>query len=338
MLRDFLFTCNAVLPIILTILVGYALRLLSVFPEGFFTNLNKLSFRCCLPTMLFLNVYAIDSLGEIKHYGSICLFTFAMVMATFAVSAVAGALLVKDARQKGVMVQAAYRSNNAIIGLSLVASLAAGNTKAVGVISVLTAIFIPLFNVLAVIALTMFLGGEKHASPSERIFSTLKKTATNPLIIGCALGFVCLLVRALLPVRADGAPVFTIKESLPFVYQTLRTIGGCATPIALIALGGNFAFSAVARLKTLIAAGTLARTVAVPAAVLCLAYALGFREDEFPALIAIFSTPVAVSSVPMAAEMGNDDELAGQLVVWTSVVSALTLFVTIFICTQIEVF
>ena len=115
-------------------------------------------------------------------------------------------------------------------------------------------------------------------------------------------------------------------------------IGNCATPVALIALGGNFTFGAVSRLKKLIVTGTLLRVVFVPGIVLCCAYFLGFREVEFPALIALFATPVAVSSVPMASEMGNDDTLAGQLVVWTSILSSVTLFAVIFLCAQIGIF
>ena len=300
--------------------------------------------------MLFLNVYNISNIGEIKNYGSICLFAFIIIMATFIVAAILCGLFVKDIKQKGVMLQASYRSNNAIIGLSLVMSLAAGNEKAIGVISVLTAIFIPLFNILAVISLTMFMNdsaGEngksvaKKISAKEKIISTLKKTVTNPLIIGCCAGFVFLLIRAFIPVHiVDGqeVPVFTMKEHLPFLYKTLQTVASCATPIALIALGGNFAFSAVARLKTLITIGTLTRIVIVPAITLIAAHFLGFGKNEFPALIALFGTPTAVSSVPMATEMGNDAELAGQIVVWTSVFSAVTLFVTIFVCTQLGIF
>ena len=106
----------------------------------------------------------------------------------------------------------------------------------------------------------------------------------------------------------------------------------------MIALGGNFTFSAIARLKKLITVGTLTRIVLVPGVALFAAHLLGFGAVEFPALIALFGTPAAVSSVPMATEMGNDDELAGQLVVWTSIFSAFTLFATIFACTQIGIF
>lgn len=61
---------------------------------------------------------------------------------------------------------------------------------------------------------------------------------------------------------------------------------------------------------------------------------LGFGSLEFPALFAFYGTPLAVSTVPMSSEMGSDGELTGQIVVWTTLVSAFTLFGIIFACAQ----
>ena len=56
-----------------------------------------------------------------------------------------------------------------------------------------------------------------------------------------------------------------------------------------------------------------------------------FGKDVFSALIALFGTPVAVASAIMAEAMDNDGDLAGQLVVWTSLVSLFSLFIIIFV-------
>jgi len=42
---------------------------------------------------------------------------------------------------------------------------------------------------------------------------------------------------------------------------------------------------------------------------------ISFGTDVYPTLIALFGTPVAVSSAIMAGEMGSDEQLATQLVV-----------------------
>jgi len=40
----------------------------------------------------------------------------------------------------------------------------------------------------------------------------------------------------------------------------------------------------------------------------------------------MFGSPVAVSSAVMAGNMGGDEQLATQLVVWTSLFSIITIF------------
>ena len=47
---------NAVFPIVLLILLGYALRRKGFLTEGFLKTGNKLVFRLCLPANLFINV------------------------------------------------------------------------------------------------------------------------------------------------------------------------------------------------------------------------------------------------------------------------------------------
>ena len=48
-------------------------------------------------------------------------------------------------------------------------------------------------------------------------------------------------------------------------------------------------------------------------------------------LVAVFACPTAISSYPMAVQQGGDGELAGQIVVFTSAFSMVTLFVLIWL-------
>lgn len=72
----------------------------------------------------------------------------------------------------------------------------------------------------------------------------------------------------------------------------------------------------------------LAPTVAVGGAVLLSRYTGWFSwgNGEYAALIALTGAPVAVSSAIVAAAMGNDEQLASQLVVWTSIGSVISVF------------
>ena len=83
------------------------------------------------------------------------------------------------------------------------------------------------------------------------------------------------------------------------------------------------------------------RTVVVPLLGLGTAY-LFFRNifggAQFAAFVAVFATPVAVSSVPMTQEMDGDVILAGQLVVWTTLASAVSVFLVSFLLKAVGVF
>ena len=327
-----LFALNAILPIVILIFLGYFLKRCGFLEEGWFKKGNKLLFRLILPCLLFVNVYNIESFAAIDWSVVI----FAEVIALFL--AAAGFLLAKfaipDPKQKGVIMQCVFRSNFAIIGLPLAESL--GGVEGMGIAAVLSAFSIPTFNIMAVIALTVFQqeeGGKKVDLKSIGI-----KIAKNPLIWGVLCGLIMLGIRSLIPTGADGMPVFTLKSNLPFLFSAINNVAKTCTPLSLIILGGLFDFGAIKGMAKPIVIGTASRIAVVPlfalgAAVLLSKYTslLNFDASVYPALVALFASPVAVSSATMAQEMdGNDGTLAGQLVVWTSVFSILTLFLFIY--------
>ena len=82
-------------------------------------------------------------------------------------------------------------------------------------------------------------------------------------------------------------------------------------------------------------AGVLMRLVGAPAvgfSLLYVAVRLGLLvvgRPEIAVVVAIFGSPLAVSSIVMANEMGGDGHLDGQIVVWSSIFGMLSLFVLI---------
>ena len=323
----FLFALNAIMPIILLIFLGYFLKKKHFLEEDWFRKGNKLVFKVCLPVLLFTNVYKIESFSAIKW--SVVLYAELAIFAVFFLGLLLVKATVPEEKQKGVILQCAFRSNFAIIGLPLAEAL--GGTEGVGIAAVLSAFSIPTFNVLAVIALSMFSKNENGQRVNA--LDMVKKIVKNPLIIGVVCGLVALGIRAALPTNAEGLPVFSLSGNLPFLYTALNNVAKICSPLALIVLGGLFDFAAVKELKKQIIIGTATRVVVVPVAVLGLAVLLSqytnlinFDATVYPALVALFGSPVAVSSAIMAQEMDNDGVLAGQLVVWTSIASIFTLF------------
>jgi predicted permease len=320
---------NAVFPIVLLIFLGYFLRRTGFLTENFVKVGNKLVFRLCLPATLFVNVYEMDSVASVPW--NVVLYCTGAIVALFLLGMAVSVATTKDNRRRGVIWQCSFRSNFAIIGLALAASL--GGSEAEGIAAVVSAFTIPVFNVLAVVALTMFVKDEGRESKGVK--GILVNIAKNPLIIGVIIGLICLGIRSW-QVSVFQETVFSLKEDLKFLYTTINNLKSIASPFAMVVLGGQFQFSAVKELKKEIIVGTVWRIVIAPfigigGAVLLSRYTnwISCGVNEYPALIALFGSPVAVSSAIMAKGMGNDEQLATQLVVWTTLFSGITVFLSV---------
>lgn len=326
----FIFSVNAILPLILIILLGYFLKQKGFFSKDFLKIGNKLVFRVCLPVLLFCNIAELENIKNIPWKAVI------YVLCIISILVLLGFIIAKftpDINQKGVMMQCIFRSNFALIGVPL-AELIAGN-EGVTAAPILSAFTIPLYNILAVIVLTGFKGGETAAS----IKGQIKGIIHNPLIIGVVSGIIVLLLKMII---APHIPQ-KIFHDLRFIKTALNYIARSATPLSLLVLGGQFEFSKIKGFKNQIIIGTVGRTIVAPfiglgvAAFLTIKEIVLFEPAIFAALISLFATPVAVASAIMAEEMENDGQLAAQLVVWTSLISVFTLFGFIFITRLIGV-
>ncbi len=320
----FLFSVEAVAPILLLLLLGYALARVGFLSPGFLKNGNALVFRVLLPMTLFHNVYEVQGLASIQW--RLVLFSLAVIVVLMGLGFVlAGAFQVERAA-RGPFIQCVFRSNFAIIGLPLAESL--GGASGAAMAAVLSAFTIPLFNLLAVVVLTLYAGKKGETGPAAMV----KDIVTNPLILATAAGLACVAVRGLLPVNAAGAPVFTIQNQLPFVYKAITWLHQSSSPLALIIMGGMLDFAKVRGKWKNILLGSVCRLIVAPvagiaAAVACSRWGLiTCGPAEYGALLALFGAPVAVSSAIMVSSIGGDDELARQYLVWTAAGSMLTLF------------
>lgn len=321
-----LFTAvNAVTPVILVILLGYYLKTKGFLTKEFLKIGNKLVFNVCLPCMLFVNVYDIEGFSSINW--DIVIYCIAVLFLIFGLGLFSSVAATKVPQRRGVIWQCTFRSNFAIIGLSLASAL--GGDGAVAVAAIVSSFTVPLFNIMAVIALSVFVqDGGKKPSVKSMVMNIVK----NPLIIGVALGLACLGIREA-QLAFFGEVEFALNKHIPFLYKTLSNLKSIASPLALIVLGGQFEFSAVKGMMKEIVTGTVWRIVIAPLLGIGGAILLSMQTNllhcgvnEYPALIAMFGSPVAVSSAVMAGNMGSDEQLATQLVVWTSIFSIFTIF------------
>ena len=301
---------NVVLPLFLCILLGYFLRRIHMVDTPALNTMNKLCFKVFLPIYLFNNIATTNLAAAFN--GKLLATAYLGVLAQFLLLMLLIPRPEKENPRRGVLIQAMFRSNFALFGLPLALSLC--GTEKVGPTSILVGLTVPLFNILAVVSLESFRGGK----PS--IKKMAKGIATNPLIIASLIGIAFNLLDFSLP----GA-----------VQKSVNDLGGVATPLSLVALGGSFTVSKVKEYRKQLTIGVLGRLVFSPLLMVSAGILMGFRNELLIPLLIMSGAPTAVSSFPMAQQMDGDGELAAGLVVFTSGGAILSMFLWIFVLKQI---
>jgi predicted permease len=308
-MENLLFALNIVAPIFVLLLIGAIARYMKWVKISTLQDLNKFIFKLPLPLMLFFNIYNMDRSTQFTTdlikliVLIICVFTFIAV----ALSVILNKTTKLSNPKKAVLVQGWFRGNTIIFGLPLATSLYGENGLTIVSIIIITAIAST--NVIAVILLELYRGENVQAK------SLVRSVAKNPLLIAAFIGFV----------------FFFLRIPLPSIVKTpLTTLSKTATPLAFIVLGGTLEVSRISKNIKLILFGCFGRLVGTPLILVLTALAVGLRGDFIGSIIAAMATPVAVVSYTMSCEMGADGELAGQLVVVSTFLSVITLFLWIF--------
>jgi len=327
-----LFALNAVLPILLLIGLGYFLKKVSFINENFLSVGNKFVFTVALPTLLFFTTYSIDDMSLFKP--GVIVFAVGGIIFLFLLGLVIANLFIKNPLQKGVIVQGIFRANYAIIGIPLAEAL--GGSDAVAVVAIISVFVVPLMNILAVIALVMYVKPREGVHP---IKSLAKQILLNPLIIATVLGLLCFGIQSMMPIDPlTGEYLYSMQKNLSFLYTSIKWISQIASPLALIILGGTFEFFVIKDMKREISIGVFSRVVLAPVLTLTIAILLStyttffsFSRYDYPALIALYAAPSAVASAIMAKQMNNDAALAVQLVVWSTSLSIISVFFVVLV-------
>lgn len=305
-MMDVLFSVNTVFPLLLIMAVGYGVRRLGWMGDSALRQMNQCVFGLFLPLLLFFNI--MDTSRSATIDGKTLLFGFVGSLAVFLLMFCIAPLLCKERRARGSLIQGIARSNYAIFGIPLVMMMYPEADTSMAALMV--AVVVPVFNVMSTVALMVY--GNERTTP----WQVAKGVLTNPLIISTALALVLWQLGISLP---------------PLLEKPLRQMGSITTPLALFLLGVSLDFAKVRANARLLTIGVVGRLVAVPLVFLSLAIAMGIRDVSLATLIAVFASPTAVSSYPMAQKMGCDDELAGALVVFTTVFCVITVFLWVLV-------
>jgi len=215
---NLIFSLNATMPIFFMMVLGFWLKKIKFLDENTTTKLNQLVFKIFLPALLFMDLAKEDfvTIWDTK----LVFFCFVVTIFSIAMATVLS-LLSKDKAERGEIIQAAYRSGAATLGIVFMTNIY-DNASMVALMIIGS---VPLYNVAAVVILYLTSPQNANHSKVELWKKTVKNVITNPIIIGIALGMLW--------------SVFKLPQPVMFT-KTVTYLGNMASPLALIALGASF--------------------------------------------------------------------------------------------------
>ena len=310
-MENFIFSFNTIAPIFAIVALGALLKRKRFAGNDFFVICDKLGFKICLPYLLFLDI-AEASFEDID--GRLLWFCAGFVTIMFLGAILLVPLFEKKNEDRGVMIQGMCRSNAAILGVTIAASLF-GQEGSVMMAASLPVV-IALYNVYSVIVLSIFAPKEAKLSSSELFKKVVKNIVTNPLILAVLLAVTWNLTGFTMPV---------------FFSRSLNYLSDICVPLALLSLGASFSVQALQESAGKAIISSLVKTILIPFVGILAAYLMGFREVSIGIILVIFGGPTAISSYTMARQMKSNHVLAGEIVLISTFMSAFTLFLGIFI-------
>ena len=309
-MEHFLLCCNGILPILLLMLLGYGLRRLHVLDAGAFAALDRLCFRVLIPAMLFVSVYNADFSTAFQP--SAMAFVVLAVVGNFLLVFLLVPRWIPAPADAASTVHGLCHTNMAALGIPLIVNLFGQSQLAV--YSILMAFASPLVNVLMVFEHLYFQGDRvKLGKLARNVF-------TSPYLVGTLAGIACKVLGLHFPTFAESA---------------LTSLQSAATPMCLIALGGSFTFRSIRGQAGRVTAIVLSRCVGIPAVVLGIAVALGFRRIVLASLLVLFCCPSAAATYSFSTGYCGNPTLASQIVVYTTAVSLFTIFLWLFAFLQL---
>ena len=307
-MENLVFTFGIVAPVFLIVAVGYLLKVIGIMNDNFINISSKIVFSVSLPALIFLELYNLD-FGKVFEIGQIG-YIYLGTLFAFGVSWLVSLPIIHSGKDRGVFIQGSFRSNYAIVGLAILSGLV--GKLGFGKASLFLVFMIPLYNTLAVIALTVPLRKEKKLN----LNSTLLEIIKNPLILAVVIS---------LPFAFLKIPIH------PVFLETGRYIADIALPLALINIGATLNFSDIKKTSLLAFYSALLKIIIFPALATYGAVLLGYKGDDLAIIFILFACPTAVVSYIMAEAMGSNGKLAGNIVLASTLGSIVTITLGLFI-------
>lgn len=285
--------------------IGYLLRMLRMLDNATISQMSAVTFRVFLSMQIFGNIYS-NSIAEIWN-GRVFLLTAALTALNFLIAVGVAKMLGRDdSRRYATLTQGMFQNSITTFGIPMVSS--AYGTASTGIITISSAILVPIKNVIVVCHMAAVCGKKKEWR------GLVLDIARNPFFLAGMFGLAVKLLSIKLPYVVE---------------QTVSGLSKGATPLSLFLLGASLYFKNMRAYRKEIIWSVLIKMLLIPAALMPFAILSGLRGSELMSILIILAAPTATSAPITAKEMGADSELASYLTAVSAAVSMLSLSVFI---------
>lgn len=309
MSADLIFCLNATIPIFALMIIGFFFRRAGLMSREFAAGLNSFVFRVALPVQLFYSLAGRD-FYEVWNGGFVAFCFGATLLGILAVAGISRLILGRR-DERGEFIQASYRSSASLLGVALAENL----YGSAGMMPLMILAAVPLYNIAAVVVL-MLCRRDRAGISRKLVSQALLGIVKNPIIAGILAGLFWSLLRLPMPVMLGN---------------TLSALSRVAAPLGLLALGASFELSKAGPVLKYSLFASLIKLLGIGAVFLPLAARLGFRGEMLLAIIIMCVSPTTVTSYVMARELGHEGTLSALTVMFTTLSSAFTLTLWLFI-------
>lgn len=311
---NLIFSLNATMPLFIMMMVGFFLKKIHFLDEHSTKVINQLVFKVFLPALLFVDLAGKDfvSIWDTR----MVVFCFVVTVLSIALAAVLS-IFSKNKAERGEIIQAAYRSGAATLGIAFMTNI----YDDASMVALMIIGSVPLYNVAAVVILDLTSPQNEHHSGRELWIKTAKNAATNPIILGIVIGMIWSVCRIPQPV------IFA---------KSMTYLGNLASPLALIGLGASFEFCDVKEKWKQTTGVTAIKLLLWCMIFLPIAVSMGFRNEKLVAILVMLGSATTSSCFIMAKNMGHEGKISSCAVMVTTLLSSFTLTMWLFILKSLQ--
>ena len=290
-MTHFLLGLNIIFPIFFVILAGFLAKHKGYLDEHFVSTSTWIVFYVALPLKLFSDIRSAQIESLPTTYVAYILLGICLV---FFATWIAARPFIPDRKKLSAFVHCSFRSNFVYVGYPILESLY--GTPSPEHMIVITVFGLTLYNILAIVILTLYSESEdKRLHPGKILLKILK----NPMIIAIFIGVLFNILE--IPVYADLDKGISLLASL-------------CTPLSLLLIGASLSFESVKKDMGLVLTSATIRTILTPLVLIPLGMIIGLSAVELGIAYVFWATPCAINCFIYTREMGGDYELASKII------------------------